>query len=186
MNKKIFAIIADGFEEIELIGVVDVLRRLNVEVNLAALGKEIKVTGAHGITIEADCFLDEVGFEAYDGVFLPGGMPGSLNLYNSDAVRDILLAMDDCGQLIIAICAAPMVLSKAGLLKDEKFTMYPDMDEYLNGEEYTSDFVEISGNIVTGKGPGAVFHVAAAIASCLGLAAQLKELYKGMFIELHD
>ena len=92
--------------------------------------------------------------------------------------------MDRAGKVISAICAAPIVLAKAGLLDDKKFTMYPGFDSYLNGAKYTDAPAEIDGNVVTGKGPGAVYAFAGKLAAALGLEAECCELFKGMFVEL--
>ena len=92
--------------------------------------------------------------------------------------------MNRAGKVICAICAAPIVLAKAGLLDNKRFTMYPGFDRYLNGAVYTSAPAERDGNIVTGKGPGAVFAFSAKVAEALGLQTQCEELFKGMFVEL--
>ena len=120
--KKIIAVVADGFEETELIAVVDCLRRLNAGVTIAGLEK-LELNGAHNITLRADALLDELTPEDFDAIFLPGGLPGATTLYESAAVGCWIAEMDRAGQVISAICAAPIVLAKAGLLDDKKFTM---------------------------------------------------------------
>jgi len=181
--KRLLAVVADGFEETELIAVVDCMRRLGVEVTVAGLeSRELK--GAHNITISADALLDELVPEDFDGIFLPGGLPGATTLYDSAAVGCWLQAMNENGRVISAICAAPIVLAKANLLENRKFTMYPGFDSYLNGLKYTASPAECDGNIVTGKGPGAVFAFAGKLAGALGLEKECVELFKGMFVEL--
>ena len=181
--KKMLAVVADGFEETELIAVVDCLRRLNVSVTIAGLtGCELK--GAHNITLAADALLDDLKPEDFDGIFLPGGLPGATTLYESAAVGCWVDEMNRAGKIVSAICAAPIVLAKAGLLENRTFTMYPGFDDYLNGAKYTSDPAECDGNIVTGKGPGAVYAFAGKLAGALGLSAECAELFKGMFVEL--
>ena len=181
--KKIIAVVADGFEETELIAVVDCLRRLNVGVTIAGLEK-LELNGAHNITLRADALLDELTPEDFDAIFLPGGLPGATTLYESAAVGCWIAEMDRAGKVISAICAAPIVLAKAGLLDDKKFTMYPGFDSYLNGAKYTDAPAEIDGNVVTGKGPGAVYAFAGKLAAALGLKTECCELFKGMFVEL--
>lgn len=178
--KKVLFILADGFEEIEALGTADVLRRLNVAVTLAS--EVFPVSGAHGIIIQPDAELGAVKNDDFDAVVLPGGMPGAANLDKSPLVDEILSGMAQRDKIIAAICAAPYVLAKRGLLNGKVFTMYPGFDHELGGLQYTSNPAETSGNTVTGKGPGAVFAFARAIAEKLGLAAECEELYKGMFI----
>ena len=179
--KKVLLILADGFEEIEALGTADVLRRLNVDVVIAA-AENSPVTGAHQIPVIADTEVAAVKDDEFDAVILPGGMPGAANLDGSPLVDAILKRMAQADKVIAAICAAPYVLAKRGLLNGKIFTMYPGFDHELGGLHYTANPAEISGNTVTGKGPGAVFAFARAIAEKLGLGAECEELYKGMFI----
>ena len=181
--KRILAVVADGFEETELIGVVDCLRRLKVEVTIAGL-EALELTGAHNIVLKADALLDDLSPENFDAIFLPGGLPGATTLYESPAVGCWLDEMNRAGKIISAICAAPIVLAKAGLLDNKKFTMYPGFDSYLDGKKYSALPAVTDGNIVTGKGPGAVYAFAGALAAALGLEAECTELFKGMFVEL--
>ena len=181
--KKVIAVVADGFEETELIGTVDCLRRLKVDVTIAGLEK-IELKGSHNIILHADKLFSEVSAEDFDAVFLPGGLPGATTLYDSAAVGKFIAEMNRAGKVISAICAAPIVLAKAGLLEGKKFTMYPGFDSYLDGKEYSALPAVIDGNIVTGKGPGAVYAFAGALAAALGLEAECTELFKGMFVEL--
>ena len=180
--KKILLILADGFEEIEALGTADILRRLDLDVTLAAL-KPGEVTGAHGMKIVADALLSDVKKEYFDAVVLPGGMPGSANLDESADVSEVLQTADANEAVIAAICAAPFVLARRGLLNGKTFTMYPGFDSELGGLRYTSNPAETSGRIVTGKGPGAVFAFAKAVAASLGLESECKTLYQGMFID---
>lgn len=178
--KKIVIILADGAEETEFIAVGDVLRRLSFEVTVAGLAG-LDVTGAHGFGLKAERLLAECAPEEFDAVFLPGGMGGALAMYESAAVLDFVRAMERGGKIVSAICAAPMVLAKAGLLEGKKFTMYPGLDEYLPaGYRYDSAMAVQDGRIVTGKGPGAVFAFAKVLAGALG--AETDALYATMFV----
>ena len=180
--KNVLLILADGFEEIEALGTVDILRRLGVNVVTAALQGET-VNGAHNMKVIADKQLSAVCDDDFDAVILPGGMPGAANLDNSPIVDKVIkkAAADD--KIIAAICAAPFVLAKRGLLNGKVFTMYPGFDAELNGLKYTDKHAEICGKTVTGKGPGAIFDFAAAVADALGLGAECEKLYCGMFVK---
>ena len=168
---KILEILASGFEEIEAVTPADIWRRLGFEVTLAGLD-DMQITGAHGVTLECDALLDEVFDLEFDAVFLPGGMPGSINLRDSEIVCEIVKKMAEAGKVVSAICAAPMVLSQTGVLKNKRFTMYPGMMEFLaQGDIPVSDRAVRDGNVVTGKGPGAVFDFAVEVASALGVDA---------------
>ena len=181
--KRLLAVVADGFEETELIAVVDCMRRLNVDVCIAGLNS-LELKGAHNIAMTADALLDDLKCEDFDGIFLPGGLPGATTLYDSIAVGCWVAEMNRAGKVVSAICAAPIVLAKAGLLEKRRFTMYPGFDSYLNGVQYSANPAELDGNIVTGKGPGAVYAFAKCLAEAFGLAAECKELFKAMFVEL--
>ena len=168
---KILTILAPGFEEIEAVAPCDIWRRLGFSVTVAGLD-DMQTTGAHGIVIECDALLDEVKELAFDAVFLPGGMPGSVNLRNDERVCELVSGMANEGKIVSAICAAPMVLSKCGVLNGKRFTMYPGMDSYLaNGNTPVSELAVADGNVITGKGPGAVFEFAAKVADALGTDA---------------
>lgn len=167
--KKALLLLAPGFEEIEALGTCDVLRRLGIEVTLAGVSG-IKVAGSHGIKVEADAELKDLDSNEYDALILPGGMPGAENLL---AHKDLVREFCGEGRVVAAICAAPMVLSAAGVLHGRNFTMYPGFEKYLNeGEEPTGNAVEYDGNIVTAKGPGSTVFFAAAIGRLLDVPAE--------------
>ena len=177
---KVLLLLAPGFEEIEALGTCDVLRRLKVEVTVAALnGRE--VAGAHGIRVVADAELKDVDADVFDAAVLPGGMQGAVNLL---AVKDLVRDFADKGKVTAAICAAPLVLSAAGVLAGRTFTMYPGMGKYLRpGEAPTGNLVETDGTVVTGKGPGATCFFAAAVARVLGASAEATgEVLASMFV----
>lgn len=175
-------ILAPGVEELEAIGTADVLKRLGIEVTLAGLDADA-VTGSHNFTVSADAKLAELDIDKFDGVILPGGLPGSTNLLNSELVINWVREMFRNGKITAAICAAPIVLAKAGVLNSGKFTMYPGFDSYLGGLKYTDAPAEKDGCVVTGKGPGAVFAFAAKIAEAAGSGAKIPELFNGMFVK---
>jgi 4-methyl-5(b-hydroxyethyl)-thiazole monophosphate biosynthesis len=154
MKKQVVVILADGFEEIEAVSPIDVLRRAGCDVVVAGLGKDV-VTSQGGVKITAD-----VRIEQYDGlpdaVVLPGGAQGAINLRNSDVVLSLLDRMKEADRWIGAICAAPgVVLPKTGILKGKKATCYPGYERNFGYETvFSSDRVVTDGKLVTSRGPG--------------------------------
>lgn len=182
----VLLLLAEGFEEIEALGTADILRRMGLNVTTASL-KDETVTGAHQIPVLADTLLDDVDPTGFDGVILPGGMPGSLNLYNDERVINLLYNYAGENKVTAAICAAPMVLDKAGLLEKCPFTMYPaeDLYKYLrDNKRPADDRVITDGKVVTGKGPGATAEFAAAVAAAVNVPSTvIDQVLAGMFVK---
>lgn len=155
-------LLADGFEEVEAITPVDILRRGGVEVVTCSITNELCVCGSHGIMIDADDCLENIEYENVDAVILPGGLRGTENLENDSEVEYLLELMHNNNKLICAICAAPSILGKRGYLKGKKATCYPEFDYCLDGA-YTGARVETDGNIITSKGMGTAMDFALAI-----------------------
>ena len=153
MVKKAIVILADGFEEIEAITPIDVLRRAGVEVTVAGVS-DIKVKGSRGLVVEADKKLDEAGMD-FDACVLPGGSVGAANLAASLKVKSMIKAMNQNGKMIAAICASPnAVLAPLGILKNRSVTGYPGLTENFGKETvYKEDNVVVDGNIITSRGP---------------------------------
>ena len=150
----IYMFLADGFEEVEALCPLDVLRRAGLEVTTVGIGKDT-ITGSHGITIQAD--IPDVLYRdsSPDMIILPGGMPGSTNLDESKTVDAALRAGARKGAFLCAICAAPMVLGKRGYLEGKRAICYPGFEEDLKGAEVNGgDTVVRDGNIITAKGMG--------------------------------
>ena len=179
--KKVAVILADGFEEIEALTSVDVLRRAGALASIASL-KDAQIRGAHNINVKADVTLREVEELGYDAIVLPGGLPGAENLANDAKLREILQEFDKEGKLICAICAAPMLLGKLGLLKGRKATCYPGFEQYLEGAECTGAPVERDGNIITGKGPGAAMEFALTVVDMMLGKEKVQELKEAMCV----
>ena len=184
--KKALLLLADGFEEIEALGTADVLRRMNTAVTTAGLTAR-QICGSHNITVTADTLLENIDPAEFDAIILPGGLPGALNLYNDDRVIALLKEFAANNKITAAICAAPMVLDKAGLLENCTFTMYPaeDLYKYLSDSKRpAADLTVVCGNVVTGKGPGATFEFAAAIARKLDTPeTAIQAVLNGMFVK---
>ena len=183
MSNKIAVLFANGFEEIEAVTPVDILRRLEFDVIMA--GTDERVAGSHGIEMKMDTVIELLDSTELDAVVLPGGLPGSTNLRDDEQVIRLVQSMFDAGKVVAAICAAPIVLAKAGVMSGKTCTGYPMqmLKEALSDAEYTAARVETAGNVVTGKGPGAAAEFAFAVAAALGAEPQARQLAKMMFVE---
>jgi protein deglycase len=151
--KKVYVHFAEGFEEIEAITPVDVLRRGGCEVTIVSVTGNKQVTSSRGIAIIADKLFEEVNYLDVDMIVLPGG-PGTKNLDQHEGLKTKIMEVHKEGKWVTAICAAPMVLGHLGLLKGKKATCYPGVEPDLIGAIPTGNAVEIDGNIITGKGAG--------------------------------
>ena len=159
--------LATGFEEIEAIAPVDIMRRAGLDARTVSIYDTPVVSGAHGIPVQADMVLGEVNFEEVELMVLPGGLPGATNLDECAALREALKAHAASGKALAAICAAPLVLGHLGLLKGKKATCYPGFEHELEGAHCTGALVEVDGNTVTGKGPAAAFEFGYALVELL-------------------
>ena len=157
--KDSYLFLADGFEEMEAIGCIDVLRRAGMPLKTVSITNSMQVTGAHGVKITADLIFDNVTFAGAEWLILPGGMPGATNLYEFAPLRGLLRSQaESAGGRIAAICASPaVVLGQLGLLKGENATCYPGFENLLSGAEAVDAPVVTSGKFVLGNGPGNVF-----------------------------
>jgi 4-methyl-5(b-hydroxyethyl)-thiazole monophosphate biosynthesis len=158
---KVYVFFANGFEDVEALIPIDVLRRGGVDVvTVSTTGKSI-VESAHGVGIQTDVLFEVCDFSDADLLMLPGGMPGASNLYEHEGVCQALLAQQEKGKKIAAICASPaVVLAPLGILDGKKATCYPGFEEALYEADYTGDLVTVDGNVTTGEGPAAAFPYA--------------------------
>ncbi len=154
----IYVFLATGFEDIEAIAPVDIMRRAGIEVQTVSITGEQVVKSAHGIGIASDLLLSEVDFRKAEMLVLPGGLPGATNLDACKPLTDALVKHYKAGGSIAAICAAPMVFGHLGLLEGCRATCYPGFETELRGADYTAAIVEQDGRIITGKGPAAAFE----------------------------
>lgn len=166
---KALVLLAPGFEEIEALSIVDVLRRCRIEVVMAGLTRNV-VEGGHGVKVVPDKSIDEVRATDFDAVVCPGGSPGFENLRKDQRVVRIVKEAFELNKVVAAICGAPTVLSDAGIIKGKECTIYPGMEGELSrggGRSKEEDLVVVDGKIVTSKGP------ATALAFALKLAEKL-------------
>jgi len=180
---KIAVHLAEGFEEIEAITIVDVLRRAGFEVTTVSVTSDIKVTGSHSIPVIADELFENIDYNFIDMIVLPGGMPGSKNLNNHEELKSQILQFNEKGKPLGAICAAPLVLGQLGILRGKNATCYPGFESYLEGAKLTGSATELAGNIVTGKGAGVAIDFALKIVEMLKGKEQANDLAKRMIVQ---
>ncbi len=165
--EKVVLFLADGFEEVEALTVVDVLRRGNVDVLTMSINNKIEVIGKSGIKVFADNVFDKKTVLESKMIVLPGGGDGTENLKNSKDIIDIIKYFSDNGKNISAICAAPSVLGINGILKEYKAVCYPGFEKFLEGAQIIDENVVCDRNIITSKGPGTAMDFALAILKAL-------------------
>ncbi len=167
--EEIRIFLAEGFEEIEALTVVDMLRREEMDIKMVSItGKEI-VTGSHNISVKADILFEKADFTKTDMLILPGGMPGTENLRAFSPLKDLICLFQREGKKLAAICAAPTVFGDLGILEGKRACCYPGMESQLKGAKVTEEKVEIDGNVITSRGMGTAIPFGAAII----------EIYKG-------
>ena len=159
MNKA-YIFLADGFEEIEALTVVDLLRRAGIEAPMVSIKEEKQVTGSHSISVQADLLLSEVKGTLADAAVLPGGMPGTINLLECEPLMEMVLGLYAAGSYVAAICAAPSILAAIGLLDGKKATSYPGFEEKMTMAEYVYEPVAQDGRIITSRGLGTAIDFA--------------------------
>ena len=172
----IYVFFADGFEEMEAFASVDILRRAGLKVEMVSVTPDEIVKGAHGVPVLCDKNIANCDFFDASLIVLPGGLPGATTLAECKELGNLILKFAEEKKPMAAICAAPMVFGKLGVLKGKKATCYPGFDKYLEGAEYTGAMVERDGNIVTGKGPGSSIKFALALVELMVGKEKVKEL----------
>lgn len=161
--EKVYLFFAEGTEEVEALAVVDILRRAGVDVSIVSVTGDKMVKGSHGIRVETDMLEEDVNYSEAAMLVLPGGLPGAYNLAAHKGLAEGIMRQYHAGKPLAAICAAPLVYGRMGLLKGLRATCYPGFEENLEGATYTGALVEQDGQFITGKGPAAVFEFGYAI-----------------------
>ncbi len=157
---KVFIFLADGFEEIEAIAPIDIFRRAGIEVFTISITNEKPVRGAHNIIVSADQLFQEVDFSVNDLLYLPGGMPGTKNLDAHEGLKKLIVKQAGEKKRIAAICAAPSILGKLGLLQGKEAICFPGFEDQLEGAILSNDKIVQSGFISTAKGAGVAVQFA--------------------------
>jgi protein deglycase len=183
MSKKVLIVLADGFEDIEAITPIDVLKRAELEVVVAGLSGKL-VTSSHGLRVEADVALTDYR-ELPDAIVLPGGLPGSKNLAESKALANLIQKMNRENKTVGAICAAPaLALAPTGILDGRKATCYPGFEKnFSSAISFSEERVVIDGNVVTSRGPGSALEFSIALAERLAGKEKAEALRNGLLVQ---
>lgn len=179
----VYVFFADGFEEIEALTAVDTLRRAGLNVKIVSVTPDEIVVGAHGVSVLCDVNFDNCDFFDAELLVLPGGMPGAATLDAHEGLRKLICRFAEVNKPLAAICAAPMVLGKLGLLRGKKATCYPGFEKYLEGAEHVNAPVVCDGNIITGRGPGSAIEFALVIVDRLVGKEKVSELAEAMCVK---
>ena len=181
--KTICVFLAEGFEEIEALFPVDIMRRGGLNVKTVSVTGQKVVMGAHHVQVVADLLFESLKEEEVEMIVLPGGMPGAANLDAHAGLDKLVRAFGAENKPLAAICAAPLVYGKRGLLKGKKATCYPGFEKYLEGAECTGHMVEQVDNFILGKGPGAAAAFGLALLEKYAGKGVSEEVRKGMLID---
>lgn len=174
--KKVAVLLADGFEEIEALTAVDLLRRARVYVDTVSITEEYVVHGSHGINVQTEDLFEEVNFEEFDMIVLPGGLPGTTNLNNHAGVQKVVRDFVENGKYVGAICAAPSILGGMGLLKGRHAISYPSFEDKLLGAVITRNPVVQDRNIITSRGMGTSIDFALKLVEVMAGAEKADEI----------
>lgn len=178
--KKVSVFLADGFEEIEGLTVVDILRRAGVHTDMVSVNGTLQITGSHSIKVQADTTFEEMDFSDTDMLVLPGGMPGTLHLQEHEGLRNLLCAYDKENKFLTAICAAPSVLGGLGILKGRKACCYPSFEDKLIGAEVVMEPAIRDGHVITGRGMGTAIPFALKLTEALCGVEKAEEVKKSI------
>lgn len=178
--KNVSVFLANGFEEIEGLTVVDILRRAGMETKSVSVTNERVVEGAHGICVSADVLFEEMDFRETEMLVLPGGMPGTLNLQEHAGLMKLLSTYKEAGKYVAAICAAPSILGKLGILDGKRACCYPSFEEKLTGAKVVKDPVVLDQNVITSRGMGTAIPFALKLVEVLCGAEKAEEVRKSI------
>lgn len=180
---KVYIFLADGYEEIEGLTVVDLLRRANIDIQMVSITGDLLVTGSHQITSKADLLFEQSDYSDADMLVLPGGMPGTRNLLEHVGLDSLLRKFHSEGKRLSAICAAPSILGSKGILQDKNAISYPGFEKELIGAKVVDEAVVIDGNVITSKGLGTAIDFSLAIIECLAGKAEAVNIAKAIQFE---
>jgi 4-methyl-5(b-hydroxyethyl)-thiazole monophosphate biosynthesis len=180
---RVLVPLVDGFEEIEFSTIVDILRRADLDVITAGL-REGAIDGAHGVKVIPDTLIDKVISDDFDVIVLPGGYPGFVNLGKDERVLRLVREMHGKNKYVAAICGAPSVLSKAGILKGRKATIHPGVKDMLTGAEHVDERVVVDGRIITSQGPGTAMEFSMKLVEVLVGKGEVKQVNKEVLAKL--
>ncbi|OQY09925.1 MAG: DJ-1 family protein [Fusobacteriia bacterium 4572_132] len=175
--------LAEGFEELEAISIIDVLRRAEINVVTVSMDNEIIVKGSHKIEVKADKLFKDIDYDYVDMIILPGGMPGAKNLEEHKGLNEKIKRFAKKGKYLAAICAAPMVYGKMGLLINHNAISYPGFENFLEGAKIVDENVVQSGKIITSKGPGTALNFALKLVEIIKGKNVVKEIKESMLIK---
>lgn len=182
MKKRISVHLAEGFEEVEAISIIDVLRRADLDVVVVSVNGKTEVTGAHQIKVVADALFENMNYEQVDMIVLPGGIPGATNLDAHSGLRNMIRKFDSEKKSLAAICAAPLVFGNLGILNGKQAVCYPGYEKYLKGAEVLTIPVVESGNVITGRGAGVSMKFALKIVEKMVSPEKAEVLAKQMLV----
>lgn len=178
---KVAVLLAEGFETIEALTVVDVLRRAKVECDLVSMNNLV-VTTSHNVEVKADNIFSETMINDYDMIVLPGGLPGSTNLRDDSRVINVVQSFAQ-NKFVASICAAPITLGKAGVLVGKNATCYPGFEDQLTGCNFKEDNIVRDGNILTARGPAITLPFSYEILKMLGYEKEAQDVSKAMLFD---
>ena len=179
---KVLMCVADGYEELEAVTIIDILRRAKIDITVASTGTN-PLTSARGVKIVPDAMLADINSDAYDMIVLPGGAPNAESLKADQRVQNIIKKFNDQGRYIAAICAAPIALSAAGVLKNRKVTSYPSFQSNLDaGEVMAEERLVEDGKVITSQGPGTAIKFALRLVELIKGEETRDEIKKAMLI----
>ena len=176
----VYVHLADGFEEIEALTIIDLLRRAEIEMETVSITGRLPVNGSHGVKVIADILFEDAAYGNCDFIVLPGGLPGAENLAAHDGLREKILSFNNQGKGLAAICAAPLVFGRAGILKGKKATCYPGFEGELTGAELLTDIVVQDQGIITSRGPATAMPFALAIIESIKGKETADEIAEGL------
>lgn len=180
--KKAIVLLDNGFEEVEALTVVDVLRRGEVKCITCSTNHNEEVIGSHNICVKADNLLENINVDNYDALIIPGGMPGATNLRDNYSVIELIKKFNKEEKIVAAICAGPIVLGKAGVLDGKTVTSYPGFENELGKSKYIEEIVVKDGNVITSRGPATALYFALKILESLEDNSKVENLKENMLL----